>query len=283
MIKKPMLKGPSPGACSGQFIPQSASAADPIALAKRALKKALLRRSYKEAKAQEREGSYVLLLDGRNANTPGGSPIALPSQAATEAIAEEWAAQAEWIDPATMPMTRIANSAIDGVARNLEATAGEIAKYGGSDLVCYRAAGPRTLKGAQAAAWDPILAFAREKIGAVFICTEGVTFVEQPQSARAVVATAVKRFAETGAPAPFALAALHVMTTLSGSVLITLGVALGEISPAEAWRAAHVDEDFEMQAWGEDAEALLRREQQWREFAAAARLLKDLSTQENCR
>ncbi len=267
-----MIKGSSAGSSSGQIDPQGACRADPIALARRDLKKAPPRRFYKEARAEARDGAFVLLLDGRPARTPKGKPMALPAFAAAEAIAREWAAQAEWIDPAAMPMTRIANSAIDGVAHNLAATIDEIARYGGADLVCYRAARPRTLVEAQAAAWDPILAFARKSIGGAFVCAEGVMFVEQPEAARVAVADAVKRYAETGAAAPFALAALHVMTALAGSVLIAFAVAHGELSPAEAWQAAHVDEDFEIAAWGEDAEARARRESQWREFAAAAQL-----------
>jgi chaperone required for assembly of F1-ATPase len=266
-----MLESRSPGAAYRQP-DQQASPADPIALARQKLKKALPRRFYKEARAEAREGAYVLLLDGRPARTPKGKRLAFPSLAAAEAIAAEWAAQAEWIDPALMPMTRIANSAIDGVAGNLETVVEEIAKYAGTDLVCYRAEGPRSLVEAQAAAWDPILAFAREKIGADFICTEGVMFVMQPHSAGAAVAGAVGRIAASGAAAPFTLASLHVMTTLTGSVLIALGVAFGEFAPEDAWRAAHVDEDFEIAAWGDDAEARARRENQWREFAAAAKL-----------
>lgn len=267
-----MIKRSSACPSSGQTDPQLACRVDPIALARRDLKKALPRRFYKEARAGARGEAFVLLLDGRPASTPKGKPMALPALAAAEAIAGEWAAQAEWIDPAAMPMTRIANSAIDGVACDLAATVDEIAKYGGADLVCYRAPGPRTLVEAQAAAWDPILAFARKSIGAAFVCTEGVMFAEQPQAARAAVADAVKRYAETGVAAPFALAALHVMTALTGSVMIAFAVARGESSPAGAWQAAHVDEDFEIAAWGEDAEARARRECQWREFAAAAQL-----------
>jgi chaperone required for assembly of F1-ATPase len=278
-----MSKRCSPGADSGQVVPQLDCPADPIALAKGDLKKALPRRFHKKAKAQKREGSYALLLDGRPARTPKGNRLAFPSFAAAEAIAEEWAAQGEWIDWASMPMTRIANAAVDGVARNLDATRDEIAKYSGSDLVCYRASEPKRLVEAQAAAWDPILAFARRKLGADFRCAQAVFFVEQPRAACAAVADAVKHFAETGAAAPFALAALHVMTTLTGSVLIALGVAAGELSPAAAWRAAHVDEDFEIEAWGEDTEARERRESQWREFAAAARLLKAVSADESVR
>jgi chaperone required for assembly of F1-ATPase len=252
--------------------PGTPGAADPVALARRDLKKPLSRRFFKEVTAAAgRDGSFVLQLDGRVAKTPAGNPIAFPSLAVAEAIADEWAAQSEWLDWAAMPMTRIVHSAIDGASRTLGATAADIAKYATTDLVCYRAEGPRKLVEAQAAVWDPILAFARKNLGAVFICTEGVMFTQQPQSAREAVAEAVSRIAGFGA---FALAALHVMTTLTGSVLIALASADGVLSPEEAWRAAHVDEDFEIEAWGEDAEALARRERQWREFEAAAKLYR---------
>ena len=269
-----MLKRPASGTGANQCAPRGPRAADPIALARRDLKQPLPRRFFKEAAAAERGGSFVLLLDGRLAKTPAGNPIALPALAAAEAVASEWAAQGERLDWAAMPMTRIVHSAIDGVVRQLAATAADITKYAATDLVCYRAEGPRKLVEAQAAAWYPVLAFARKKLGAVFVCTEGVMFVEQPAAACAAVAEAVARIAVAGEAAPFALAALHVMTTLAGSVLIALAAAHGELAPEDAWRAAHVDEDFEIEAWGEDAEALARRQAQWREFAAAARLLK---------
>lgn len=255
-------------------MPSSPNSPDPNALAKRDLKKSLPRRFFAEAKAAAQDGAFVLLLDGRAAKTPGGNPIALPSLAAAEAVADEWAAQSEWLDWAAMPMTRLVHSAIDGVARALDSTAADIAKYAATDLVCYRAAEPGKLVEAQAAAWDPVLAFAREKLGAVFVYTEGVMFVEQPLSARTAVAKAVARAAGEWPAAAFALAALHVMTTLTGSVLIALAAADGVLSPGEAWRAAHVDEDFEIEAWGEDAEAAARRQSQWHEFAAAARLFQ---------
>jgi chaperone required for assembly of F1-ATPase len=243
-------------------------------LARRDLKQPLTRRFFKEATAGNSDGSFVLLLDGRLAKTPRGNPIALPALAAAEAIANEWAAQGDWLDWAEMPMTRIVHSAIDGVAQARGVTAADITKYAATDLVCYRAEGPRTLVEAQAAAWDPVLAFARKKLGAVFVCTECVMFVEQPAAACAAVAEAVAHIAVAGEAAPFAFAALHVMTTLTGSVLIALAAAHGELAPEDAWRAAHVDEDFEIEAWGEDAEALARRKDRWRDFAAAARLLK---------
>jgi chaperone required for assembly of F1-ATPase len=261
-----------PGRHPDQSSPSPAEAADPVALVRREYKKALPRRFYKQAQAEHRDGAYVLALDGRVAKTPAGNPLALPCLAAAERLAEEWQAQGELIDPAVMPLTRIVNSAIDGVARQLDATVEEIAKYAGSDLVCYRAAGPKALAEAQAAHWDRVLVFAREKLGARFICAEGVVFAEQPEFSRAAVAEAINRIAESGPAAPFALAALHVMATLTGSVLIALAVAHGELTPHEAWAAAHVDEDFEMQAWGEDAEALACRARKWLEMEAAATL-----------
>jgi chaperone required for assembly of F1-ATPase len=171
------------------------------------------------------------------------------------------------------PGWRIANSAIDGVAYQLSATVDEIVKYAGADLVCYRAAGPRMLIEAQAAAWDSIFAFAREA-RRPFHCSEGVAFVDQPEPACAAVKEVIKRIANSGPTAPFALAALHVMTTITGSVLLALAVVHGELTPTQAWIAAHVDEDFEMRAWGEDAEALRRRTRQWCDMEAAVRLFQ---------
>ncbi len=171
-----------------------------------------------------------------------------------------------------MPFTRIVHSAIDGVASHLEETAEDIAKYAASDLVCYRAEGPEALVEAQKAAWDKIVAFARDRLGARFICTEGVVFIEQPEPALLAVREVIGRIAGSGPAAPFALAALHVMTTLTGSALIALAVASGELTASEAWAAAHVDEDFEMRQWGEDAKALERRARLWLEMEAAAQL-----------
>ncbi len=272
--RKPTLKKISPEARLDQSFGLPAKAADPIAMARRDLNKALPRRFYKEVTVQQRDGAHALLLDGRVAKSPRGNPLALPGVAAAKALADEWSAQGEFIDPASMPLTRIVNSAIDGVANRLGATVDEIARYAGADLVCFRAAEPMALAEAQAAGWDPILAFAREKLGAHFICTDGVVFVEQPEPARAAVKEAILHIANSGPAAPFALAALHVMTTLTGSVLLALAVAHGALTLDEAWTAAHVDEDFEMRAWGEDAEALRRRARQWREMEAAARLFQ---------
>ena len=210
-------------------------------------------------------GGARVLLDGRQVRTPGKNVLDLPSATLAEAIAEEWRAQTTHIDPQTMPMTRLANSVIDAVALQLDAVRDEIVKYAGSDLVCYRADTPSALVDVQRAAWDPVLAWARDRLGARFRVVDGIMPVEQPSDALEAYAAAIRPF---GA---FQVGALHVMATLSGSSLIALAHALGERDVDAAWAAAHVDEDWQISQWGEDAEAAERRALRKREFLAASR------------
>lgn len=252
---------------------QSCDPIDPFAMARRDIDKKLPKRFYTRAEARGEDGAFAIILDGRVAKTPAKNKLALPTLAAAQALAEEWERQGEILDPAAMPLTRIVNSAIDGVARNLEATTEAIVAYAGADLVCYRAEGPAALVRAQAAAFDPILAFAREQLDAIFLCAEGVMFVTQPEAAQRALRRAVDEIAK-GPAGAFALACLHVMTSLTGSALIALAVEQQALTAAEAWRAAHIDEDFQIAAWGADAEAERRRESRWREMEAAAQLLK---------
>ncbi|HWG05861.1 MAG TPA: ATP12 family protein, partial [Beijerinckiaceae bacterium] len=212
---------------------------------------------------------FVVLLAGRAALTPGRARLALPTQAAAEALAAEWAAQGETIDPRKMPLTRLVNSALDGVARESEAVRAEIVKYAGSDLLCYRAAEPASLVAAEAKAWDPMLAWARDDLGIALKLASGIAFVAQPEDARAVVARAVDTVAT-----PIELACLHVMTTLTGSVVLALAVARGRLGVAEAWAIAHAEEDFQIAAWGADEQAMARRQERETEMHAAARLLE---------
>jgi len=254
-----------------------AQPADPVALARREQQKPLPRRFYKEARAERAGDGFALALDGRLAKTPAKHDLVVPTQALAEAIAGEWQAQQETIDFAAMPLTRLAYTAIDGVAGRIPAVVDDIAKYAETDLVCYRAAEPASLVEAQAAAWDPVLDFAATQLNARFFCVEGVTFVVQPEAARAAVRA---RIAEIGGSrvAPFALASLATMTALAGSVLIALALTEGRLSLDEAWRAVHVDEDFQIRQWGEDHEAVARRDRRFAEMAAAAefwRLLMD--------
>ena len=149
----------------------------------------------------------------------------------------------------------------------MDAVRAEIVAYAGSDLVCYRASEPDSLVQAQKVAWDPVLAFARDALDAWFVATTGLVFVAQPPPALAALARDVERVVD-----PVRLAALHTMTTLTGSALIALMVARGALDVEAAWRAAHVDEDYQLRAWGADDEALARREARWRDMRAAAAL-----------
>ena len=242
---------------------------DPMRAAQANMRPPTLRRFYKRVEVVADGGGFAVRLDGRPVRTPGKRPLVAPSRAIAELIAAEWAAQGETIEPMSMPATRLANSAIDGVADALAETRAEIAKYAAADLVCYRAEAPEALVALQAAAYDPVLAWARDRLGARFVTTVGVAHVAQPEAALAAARAAVEAYAD-----PFAVAALHVMTSLTGSLLIALMTAKGALTAAgAAWRAAHVDEDFQIGRWGEDDEAKARRAARWRDFEAAAKVL----------
>ena len=242
---------------------------DPTEAARRSLRTNLPRRFYQAATVGEGEGGFRLLLDGRPARTPARRPLAVPTRALAEAVAAEWQAQAETIDPARMPLTRLANSIADGVAADPAPVAAEIARYLGSDLLFYRAGGPERLVARQAAAWDPLLAWARETLGARFVLAEGVMFVVQPEGAVAAAAAAI--------PAdPWRLGAVHAAMTLTGSALIALALAAGRIDVDAAWAAAHVDENWNMELWGRDEAALARRTARFAEMRAAAEVLRDV-------
>jgi chaperone required for assembly of F1-ATPase len=247
---------------------------DPLKLARKDARPALPKRFYKDVAVLEEPNGFAIGLDGRKLKTPAKADLILPVHGAAEAIAQEWRAQNEDIDPRTMPLTRLVNSALDGVARDVPSVIADIVRYAGSDLVYYRAAEPEGLVAAQSEMWDPVLAFARDELGARFICVEGITFAEQPPRAIEAVREAVVQ--STG-ERPLAVAALHVMTTLTGSVLLALAVARRELTPDAAWDAAHVDENFQMRAWGADVEALERRARRFKEMQAAAQLLHFVS------
>lgn len=227
-----------------------------------------LKRFYSEVATKDEGGGAGVLLDGKPVRTPGKAPFVVPNKALAEAIGDEWRGQGTRIDPATMPLTRLANSVIDGVKSHEDAVIGDILNYAGSDLICYRAEGPKGLVALQTRHWDPIVAWAKRDLGVPMRLAEGVMHVAQaPASLDAISA----RLAEFDS---WSLAALHVMTGLSGSALLALATALGRLSPEEAWEAAHVDEDWQISQWGEDEEAKERRENRWRDFAAAARMVE---------
>ena len=245
---------------------------DPLRSVKNETRRKLPKRFFKDVTVAQRDNAHAILLDGKAVRTPAGGALALPTPGAAELVAAEWRAQGEFIAPSTMPLTRLVNSALDGVSRDAAGVAADIVKYAGSDLVCYRAGEPDGLITAQSAAWDPVLAFAREKLGARFALAEGVMFVRQPPEAIAAVVQAVRRYEAL----PLKLAALHSMTTLTGSALLALMIAEDGRTAEDAWRAAHVDEDHQMSLWGADTEALARRAARFVDMKAAVDLLAAL-------
>lgn len=238
---------------------------DPMRAVRDHGKPVLPKRFYTEAGFTEGEGGFRLTLDGRPANTPARHPLAAPTRALAERLAAEWAAQGQTIDPATMPVTRLVNTAIDGVAPRMAAVAEDLFAYAGTDLVAYRAGTPERLVAAQGQAWDPIIDWAREALDARLILSEGVMHVEQPEATVAAL-----RMAVAAVRNPVRLAALHTLTTLSGSLLIALAVLAGHLTADEAWAAAHVDEHYQAAVWGADEDAETRMALRKAEFVAAA-------------
>lgn len=225
------------------------------------------KRFYKMARVVEEDGLFHLRLDERPARTPARRPLAVPSRYVGEALAAEWNAQAERIDPAKMPVTRIVNAAIDGVASEMAAVRKDIATYAGTDLLCYRADAPEGLVARQSEAWDPILDWAKERLDARLVLAAGVMHVDQPPDSLEAIAADLETIED-----PFVLTGLHVMTTITGSALLAIAVRHGRLDLTQAWTAAHVDEDWNMAQWGADELALARRADRLEEMRAAALL-----------
>lgn len=228
----------------------------------------LPKRFYKDVTVAPAADGFAILLDGKPVRTPRKLPLRVPTRALADAIAAEWAAQKERVDPASMPLSKLAITAIDGVASHMADVAAEIVKFAGSDLLCYRAEAPEALRVLQAAAWDPMLRWAEDELGVHLATAKGVMPVTQRQASLTRVAAAV---------APFdamALTSLHVLTTLTGSAILALAHAAGRISAEAAWAAAHVDEDWQVSQWGVDVEAAERRARRWAEMHAASRFLE---------
>jgi chaperone required for assembly of F1-ATPase len=240
---------------------------DPVELARGGQARQLPKRFYREVTVAARGGGHAVHLDGRPLRTPGKLVLVLPTPALASAIAEEWSTQIEHIDPLTMPLTRLANSVRDQVESRETAVRADIVKYAGSDLLCYRAEGPAGLVTAQAAAWDPVLSWLRAAHGADLAVGTGLMPVDQTDASRIAVEAAVAPFEA------FRLASAHVMTTLLGSVALMLATLSGRLTPEDAWKAAHVDETWQIAQWGEDAEAARRQENRRAEFLAAIRLI----------
>jgi chaperone required for assembly of F1-ATPase len=253
----------------GDWFADGAPARNPMKLAQSAMRPALPRRFYQTASVQAESGMFYLLLDGKKAHTPARSPIALPSLAAATLIAAEWLAQKDVIDPAEMHATRMVNAGIDRVSGKQPEVVAEIAKYGKSDLLCYRADAPDRLVERQRLAWDPVLAWARRELGLTLDLAEGIMFLRQPEETLVKIERQILDLKE-----PIALAAMHTLTTLSGSVILSLAVCKGWMSAETAFDASELESDFTAEAWGVDLEAAGHRARRKAEFMAAAALLQ---------
>jgi chaperone required for assembly of F1-ATPase len=229
----------------------------------------LPRRFYQNAAAASGPEGHIVRLDDKPARTPARRLLAAPTPALAAVIAAEWEAQRELIDPAKMPLTRLANAIIDGVADLPGPVTAEIEKYLASDLLFYRAGTPQELRQRQARHWDPILAWAHDEFGADFKLGEGVVYVAQPGDALSAAGAQIPTD-------PWRIGAVHVVTTLTGSALIALALARGVLTADAAWQAAHVDEDWNIEQWGKDDMALERHAFRFAEMQAAATVLRML-------
>ena len=245
--------------------------ADPLEAARRSARAPRRKRFYTSAGVVEAAGGFSVTLDGKPIKTPAGRLVIVPARAIAEMAAGEWNAQGDIIDPVSMPATRFANSVVQGVIDKADAVADDVAKYLGSDLLFYRAGHPEALVAREAAHWDPILFWAADSLGAHFMLSEGIVHVRQPDEAIAAARAALPSD-------PWAIAALHVITTLTGSALLALELFHGAISEEKAWAAAHVDEDWNAEKWGVDEEVATRRAARLVDFTAMVGILKALKT-----
>ncbi len=222
-----------------------------------------MKRFYREATAAPAEGGVAILLDGRPVKTPARNPLAVPTEELAEAIAAEWNKQGEEVDPRAMPLTGLANAAIDRVAPDPAAFARNLSAYAESDLLCYRAEGPQALVSRQEEGWDGLLAWARRRYDVEFGIATGVMHKPQPAETVDRLSRAV------AARDPFRLAALSPLVTISGSLVVALALAEGEIGLEQAWAAATLDEAWQAENWGEDPLAEQALAARRREFDAA--------------
>lgn len=227
-----------------------------------------MKRFWKQALAVRHDNGWAIELDGRPLRTPAKAELLLPTETLAEAVAGEWDEAGEKVDPRAMPLTGLANAAIDRVTPDAETFALGLAKFGETDLLCYRAEAPAALVERQAAAWDPLLAWARRRFDVDFEVTAGITHVPQPQ------ATVERLGHAVAALDPFRLAAMSTLVTIGGSLVTALAVTEGAVGVEEAWQAASLDERWQLEQWGADAEAEAALANRRGDFLAAARFLE---------
>jgi chaperone required for assembly of F1-ATPase len=243
---------------------------DPNESARQSLHVTQRKRFYTDVAVAETPEGYAVTLDGRTIKTPAKRLLLMPSRLIAEAVAAEWDAQKDVIDPSSMPLTRLANSVIDGVADRPQDVADDVAKYLGSDALFYRADHPEALTARQAQLWDPVLFWAAETFGAHFILAQGIMPVRQPDEAIAAARAVMPSDA-------WRLGALHTVTTLTGSALLALALLNRRLDADAVWSAAHVDEDWNIEQWGPDDDVMSRRAGRLADFNAAAMVLTAIS------
>ena len=227
-----------------------------------------MKRFWTDVSVGEAGGGWSIALDGRPVRTPARASLVVPNKALAEAIAGEWRDVEGEIDPRAMPLTGLANAAIDRVAPDKDTFATGLARYAEADLVCYRADNPDGLVERQAESWDELLGWARRRFDVDFVTTSGVAHVEQPPAT-------VERLAHAVASLdPFRLAGLSPLVTIGGSLIAALAVLEKAITPDEAWQAVSLDERWQLEQWGSDAEAEAALDNRRRDFMAAARFLE---------
>ncbi|MBW9087527.1 ATPase [Rhizobium wenxiniae] len=244
---------------------------DPTRRAQIQMQKPLPKRFYTEVSIVEGEGGHAVHLDGRPVKTPAKAALAVPTVRLAELLRDEWANQVEVIDPRTMPVTRLINTAIDGVAVEAQAVFEDILRFSSSDMLCYRAESPENLVLRQQQQWDPILDWVANQHGARFELIEGVMPKDQPRDATAAFSSVLRKY-----DTAIELAVLHTVTTLTGSAILALAFAESHLAAEDIWRLAHLEEDWTAEHWGEDAEAQNRREKRHAEFQAAVAVFQAL-------
>jgi chaperone required for assembly of F1-ATPase len=225
-----------------------------------------MKRFYKQIAVSGIADGFEILLDGRPIRTPAKSTLRLPTRALADAVAAEWAGQGETVDPLSMPHLRLSNTVIDGAAHR-EALAAAVLRFGENDLLCYRAHQPPELAELQREGWDPVLAWAAQHLRAQLKTAAGLTDIDQPPEAIAALRAAVAAFDS------WALAGLHVIASITGSLLLALAVAEGRTSAAHAFKLSRIDEDYQARKWGVDSQAETRAGNLARELDMAAEFM----------
>ncbi|MCZ2204356.1 ATP12 family chaperone protein [Bartonella sp. A05] len=229
----------------------------------------LPKRFYEKVNVTCEEEGFSILLDGSPVKTPARRPLLMPTEALATLVAQEFTIQEEIIDPGKMPITRFINTVIDGIADNMQVIFEDLLRFVACDMILYRAQTPQELVKRQCEQWDFLLDWAEEKFGICFNVAEGVIHVEQPWEVIQAVSHYLRQV-----ESPYVLAALHTLTTLTGSALIAFAIAEKRIDVDNAWAIAHLDEDWMMEQWGIDEETITRRAYKKTEFNAAATIIK---------